>query len=208
MKTSNIILLVVFASILIWIFIAFMTAKAKINEFIEQHPELVKENIKEAERETVQLEAFHTIVVNGEGDLFVEQSEGYTFDQYIDENNTAEVRSDTLFIKVYGKKCKLNVNKINNVFTKDEVWVKISDLETDTFNIFTANDSQLEIKDLKVKFLSLVTEDNSEVELRNVNYKNTEAEFFIRNFSEVSIDNTKGMALSVKKDPQAKYKDN
>lgn len=208
MKTSNIILLVVFASILIWIFIAFMTAKAKMNEFIEQHPELVKENSKETKRKTVQLDAFHTIIVNGEGDLFVEQSKGYSFDQFIDENNSAEVRNDTLFINVIGKTCKLNVNKIRNVLTKDEVWVKISDLETDTFNIFTTNDSQLEINDLKVKFLRLTTENNSDVELRNVNHDYTEAEFYIRNFSEVSIDNTKGMALSVRKDPQAKYKDN
>ncbi len=207
MKTSNIILSAVFASILIWVFVAFITAKAKITEFIEQHPEIVKEKKEDIKRETVQLEVFHTIVVKGEGDLFVEQSEGYTFNQFIDENNTAEVRNDTLFINVTGKKCRLNVNEISNVLTKDEVWVEISDLETDTFKIFTTNDSHLKINDLKVKFLSLTSEKNSKVELRNVNYKNTKAEFYIRNFSEVSIDDTKGMALSVKKDPQAKYED-
>ena len=99
------------------------------------------------------------------------------------------------------------MDEISNVLTKDKVWVEISDLETDTFKIFTTNDSHLKINDLKVKFLSLTSEDNSKVELQNVNYENTEAEFYIRNFSEVSVDNTKGMALSVKKGPQAKYKD-
>lgn len=207
MKTSNIILSAVFASILIWIFAAFITAKAKITEFIEQHPEIVKEKKEDIKRETVQLEAFHTIIVKGEGDLFVEQSESCSFDQFIDENNTAEVRNDTLFINVIGQKCRLNVSEISNVLTKDKVWVEISNLETDTFKIFTTNDSHLKINDLKVKFLSLTSEDNSKVELQNVNYENTEAEFYIRNFSEVSVDNTKGMALSVKKGPQAKYKD-
>jgi hypothetical protein len=37
MKTSNIILLAVFASIIIWIFAAFFTAKAKIKEVLNDH---------------------------------------------------------------------------------------------------------------------------------------------------------------------------
>ena len=207
MKTSNIILSAVFASILIWIFAAFITAKAKIKEVIGQYSEIVIEDKNNLEREIVQLNEFHTIIVIGDGDLYVEQSKDYTFNQFNDENNTTEVRNDTLFINVTGEKCKLKVNEIRNILTKDEVWVEISGLETDTFNIFTKNDSHLEIKDLKVKFISLTSEDNSKVELRNINQTNTEAEFYIRNFSEVSVDNTKGMALSVKKDPQAKYDD-
>lgn len=207
MKTSNIILLAVLASLMIWILAAFVTAKAKIEGFIEQHPEIIKESKKEVKRETIELDVFHTIVVNGEGDLYVEQSEAYTFDQYIDGENIAEVKNDTLFINVIGQKCKLKVNEIHNVRTKDKVWVEISDLETDTFNIFTTNDSHLEVNNLKVKFLKLISEDKSKVELRNINHKNTQAEFYLRNFSEVSVDDTKGMALSVRKDPDSKFED-
>ena len=207
MKTSNIILLAVFASLLIWILVAFVTAKAKIEGFIEQHPEIIKESKKEVKRETIELDVFHTIVVNGEGDLYVEQSEAYTFDQYIDEENIAEVKNDTLFINVLGNECRLSVNDLQNVLTKDEVWVEISDLETDTFNIFTTNDSHLEVNNLRVKFLKLISEDKSKVELKNINHKNTQAEFYLRNFSEVSVDDTKGMALSVRKDPESKFED-
>jgi hypothetical protein len=208
MKTSNIILLAVFASIIIWIFAAFFTAKAKIKEVLNDHPELIKSNEeKELERKVAVLEPFNTMVVKGNGDLYVEKSEGYSFDQVINDVNKAEVKNDTLFIHVDGKDCTLNLNTVKNINTKEEVKVEITDLESDTINIFTEGKSRIKVKSLKANFFKLVTQDNSKARLYDVNYPNIEAEFFIRNHSNVKINNTKGMALSVKKDPDAEYED-
>ena len=207
MKTSNIILLVVFASILIWILAAFMTAKSKMKEIIEQHPEIIKENTDDLKRITTLLEAFNTIVVSGKGNLYIEQSDKNSFDQIIDENNELKVKNDTLFIKVAGHKCYLNVTTLNSVHTKDKVWVEISDIETDSLSISTNDNSGVEINDLSSSLLLIKAFDKSKIKLYDVNKKGMKAEFFLKNFSHLKIDNTEGMSLSVNKESDASYED-
>jgi hypothetical protein len=205
MKTSNIILLSAFASIIIWIVAALFTAKAKMNEILKEHPEFIVKDSNEKNLKTVQLESFHTIVVNGGGHLQIEKSEGWSFDQRLDANNKIEMKNDTLFVTVSGSDCNLNINQLKNIVLNDSVWVELSDFETDSFTIFSRNESRLEINDVKVKYIGLKSFDHSKIEFNGMNEQNTKAEFNIKNFSQVYVENTGGMTLTIIKDPDAKF---
>jgi hypothetical protein len=208
MKTSNIILLSAFASIIIWILVAMFTAKAKMKEIIKEHPEYIIQNSADVNKKTVQLEPFSTIVVSGGGHLQIQKSDGWSFNQMIDEENKINLKNDTLFISISSGNCNLNVNKIRHLLLKDSVWVELSDFETDSFNIFTANDSHLEVDALKIRYIGLKSQDHSKIEFESINQPNISAEFNIKNFSVVSVDNTDGMTLTIVKDPNAKFESN
>jgi hypothetical protein len=205
MKTSNIILLSAFAAIIIWIVVALFTAKAMMNKLLKENPELVVNNSDGSNHKTVQLQPFHTIVINGKGHIEIKKSEGWSFDQMINDQNKIELKNDTLFMNVTGNDCNLNVNTIKNIILKDSVWVEISDFETDSFTIFSSNSSHLEINDLKIRYIGLKSMDHSKVEFNGINQPNTTANFNIRNFSTVSIDDTKGMSLTLLKDVDAQF---
>jgi hypothetical protein len=206
MKSSNIILLSAFASIVIWILAAMFTAKAKMKAVLKEHPELFDNKMHQGNHKTVQLEPFHTLVINGGGRIEIEESEGWSFDQILDDKNTMELRNDTLFMNVTGKGCNLNVNDLKNIVLKDSVWVEISDIETDSFNIFANHQTNLEIEKIKVKYIGIKSFDHSRIEYNGPHQANTQCELIIKNFSEVNIDDMDGMSLTIIKDPEAKFR--
>ena len=205
MKTSNIILLAVFGSILIWILAAFMTAKSKMNEIIEQHPEFIQKDNKDIKGEIFQLELFNTIVANGKGKLNVNQSDVNTIEQIPGENIKTVVINDTLFIELQSGVSNLNVLSIKNVVTKDYVRIELNNIKSESFNLSGFDNSRVDVNDLKTLSLSIKANDNSKIILNDLNSKGMNADFFLKNFSVLEIHETEGMNISVKKDSDAKY---
>lgn len=208
MKTSNIILLAIFATVLIWLTAGFITAKNKIKTFVDEHPEIIVQNDKEEERETIDLNPFQMLIVNGNGQVNIRKAKNYSFDQTVDGENKAEVKNDTLFIDLSGQECNLNVKTFNGIQINQSANVKIFDLEVDSFEIIANDASRLKMKDFTGSSLTVNANDKSKVRLRNVNkFNGMKAEFFLRENSQLEINNTSGMTLSVQKDSGAKYED-
>jgi len=208
MKTSNIILLAIFATILIWITAGFVTAKNKIKEFVNDHPEAVIQKDVDKERETIKLESFKTVVLNGKGEINIEQANENSFDQLVDDTNTAEVKNDTLYINISGKECNLNVENITSIQTNESTRVDIYDLKADSFNVYTSEVSRVKMKGLNSSLLIIDANGKSKIILRDVNKKaGMKAEFHLKDKSHLEINNTEGMSLSVQKEADAKYED-
>lgn len=210
MKTSNIILLAIFASILIWVFAVFMTAKAKMHELTDNLPENEKnEIIEKSTNNAIKLADFHTIKIFGNGNIGIMQ---------FTENNASMVELDDTSLKVEDgilyvnlendKRIILRAKSIKNILIEDDASLNISTLKADTLMVNTKNYSKINVQSLNANVIKLKSENKSKVNFININNTVPEAEFEIKDNSEVTINNTKGMLISVKKGANAKYEDN
>jgi len=210
MKTSNIILLAIFASILVWIFAFFMTAKAKMHELTDNLPEKEKkETIKKAVTNTLKLADFHTIKIKGNGNIGIIQFKENNASMAEFDDTSLKVEDNILYVNLKNyKRIILRAKNIKNILIEGEASLNINKLLTDTLKINTKDDAEINVQSLNANIVKLKSENNSEVHFLNINKTVPEAEFEINDKSEVTINNTKGMSISVKKDSEGKYKDN
>lgn len=209
MKTSNIILLAIFASILVWILATFLTIKNKMHEFTEDLTQTeTQEVIKDLSDGATKLEDFNTIKVEGNGGIEIMQFPENNISMSEHEDLEMRVEDNILYINLKNdKRIMLRAKNLKNILIKDRVNVDIQNLSADTLAINTKDNAEISVQNLEVNFIKLKSEDNSEVYFRNANKKGTEAEFDIKDRSNVAINNTRGMSISVKKGADAKYKD-
>lgn len=209
MKTSNIILLAIFASILVWILATFLTIKNKMHEFTEDLTQTeTQEVIKDLSDGATKLEDFNTIKVEGNGSIEIMQFPENNISMSEHEDLEMRVEDNILYINLKNdKRIMLRAKNLKNILIKDRVNVDIQNLSADTLAINTKDNAEISVQNLEVNFIKLKSEDNSEVYFRNANKKGTEAEFDIKDRSNVAINNTRGMSISVKKGADAKYKD-
>ncbi len=209
MKTSNIILTVIFASILVWILATFLTVKNKMHEFTEDLPQTEKrELIKDLAQGVTTLDDFNTVKIEGNGSIGIMQFPENNISMSDNEDLEMKVEDNILFLNLKNdKRIILRTKKLNNILIKDRVNVNIQTLLADTLAINTKDDAEISVQNLEVNFLKLKSEGKSEVHFNNVSKNKPEAEFDIKDKSNVTINNTKGMSISVKKGADAKYKD-
>ena len=209
MKTSNIILTAIFASILVWILVAFFTVKAKLSDFVGDNNTIEVFSGDKENDETLKLENFSGISVEGTGWVSLTQSSENKLSHYIKDDCEVEVRDNVLHIKINNTKngVVIHASNVNKILTQEKISLTIYDVKTDTLKVNTKDKSELNVKGLSANFLKLKSENNSKVHLHNVNETVPEAEFELKDKSTVTINNTRGMSISVKKGADAKYKD-
>ena len=275
MKTSNIILLAIFASILIWVLAVFMTAKAKMHELTDNLPEKEKnEVIKKITNRTswnvIGLDEFDAIHVIGNGSVIIYKSDKNELSEKLKNDCSVEVKDRILYLNLKKGKyaVSLGVIKINKllfgektnstisylgsdtltVLAKDKAKVRlvgimlnlinleaknnsdvslenvkainvsgllkgekiktyVSDFKCDTIKAIVKDKAKVSFTEIKSNYIKLRSEDNSDVKFVDVNQKQNEAYLEIKDNSIVTINNTKGMSISVKKDANATYKD-
>ncbi len=210
MKTSNIILTAIFVSILVWIFAAFLTAKNKMHDLTEQMPKKEKkELIEELTENVTKLEDFNTLEVRGDGKLGIMQFSDNNMSMSNNEDAQIKVENNILYVNLENdKRIILRAKDIKNILIIDKASINIHNLSTDTLKINTKGKAEINVQSLEASYLKLKTEDKSEVHFHNINKTVPEADFEIKDKSEVTINNTRGMSISVKKGADAKYKDN
>jgi len=209
MKTSNIILLAIFASILIWIFAAFFTVKNKMQEFTGHlHKNEKKEIIRNLAENVTGLADFNTIKVDGNGIIGIMQFSENNISMSNNEDVQIKVEDNILYVSLENdKRIILRAKNIKNILVKDNASINIHNLSTDTLKLNSKDKSEINVQSLGANFIKLKSENNSEVHFQNINKTVPEANFEINDKSEVTINNTRGMLISVKKGVYAKYKD-
>jgi len=167
MKTSKIIILSIFATIIIWITILFFTANAKIKHLKESVFEQTNKEIKIDKGETLKLDNFSVILLSGKGEIIAEQSDHNSFQYFSENENKPEVKNDTLFFDVNGKNKYIYAKNLRSVLISEKVKLVLTDFQSDTFNIKSSDKSHTEINGLSIKTLNIFTQNNSSVELYN-----------------------------------------
>ncbi len=159
MKTSNIILLSIFLSVIIGgtsvLFLGIYEAKAMRNtEEIEYHK---IENLSKKKT----LESFKVLVVKGEGilDLNHDTIENYLSSRY---EITSKQKQDTLFIDMTNH-CSLHYNNLQSILIMGNISANAREIEADSLHINIQGNSKFNINNLIVKYLELESYANSQI---------------------------------------------
>jgi len=205
MKTSKIIILSIFATIIIWITILFFTATSKIKYLLKENGfEQTNKKIEVDKGETLKLDNFSVIVLSGKGEITAEQSDHNSFQYFSENGNKPEVKNDTLFFDVDGKNKYIYAKNLRTVLISEKVKFDLIDFQSDTFNIKTSDKSHTEINGLRVKTLNIFTKNNSSVELYNLKNQNIKSELILKDKSKLYIDDAGNLNLNIEKDSDAK----
>ncbi|NPA44480.1 MAG: hypothetical protein GXO49_03000, partial [Chlorobi bacterium] len=154
------------------------------------------------------LGSFNTLKVKGEGTIGVMQFSESNMVFKNNEDVEMKIEDNILYLSLNNdKRIILKAKSLKNIQTEDLAYVNVYNLLTDTLKINTKDKSEVNVQSLEARYLKLKTEDKSEVHLNNINRTVPEADFEIKDKSEVTINNTRGMSISVKKGADAKYKD-
>lgn len=154
------------------------------------------------------LNDFNTVKIEGSGSIGIMQFSENNISMSDNEDLEMKLEDNILFLNLKNdKRIILRTKKLKNILIKDRVNVNIQTLLADTLAIKIKDNAGINVQNLEVNFLKLKSEGKSQVHFHNVNKNGTEAEFDIKDKSNVTINNTKGMTISVKKGADAKYSD-
>ncbi len=205
MKTSKIILLSIFGSILIWITAVFFTATSKIKTLLKENGFEQTENTNKVNKgKTIKLTNFTTAVVSGKGEITISQSDNNSFQCFSDSQVLPEIKNDTLFVPADGHDNYINAVNLKTIILNDKVKADISDIKSDTFNIQTRKKSEASLNNLNIKVLNILTEGKSSVELYDIQGTGIETKLVLKDKSKVYIDKSDNLNLNIKKDSDAK----
>ncbi len=204
MKKSNIILVSIFVSILIWITVSVLTAVTKMKHILkEQNIEQPAAENNKDDGITVNLDSFSVIVASGKGEVAVEQSDKNTFQYFSADSNTLTFKNDTLFLNIKDKENYITAEGLKTIILTDSVNLEISELETDTVNIKTDGNSNVFIYGLKTNVLNIKTSESSSAKLYDIKGDYIETNIVLKDKSKLYLDNSSNLNLNIKKDRNA-----
>ncbi len=204
MKTSKIILISIFASILIWITAFFLTATAKIKELLKENGFEQTENLQKADKgKTLKLESFSVISVSGNGKLTIEQADENSFQYFSEKQILPKIKNDTLYLSANKTSNYLNVANLKTIILNNKVEAYINDIKTDTLNIRSTGKTEATVNNLNIKVLNILTKDKSSVKLFDLNGNNIETNLVLKDKSKIYINKSDNLNLGIKKDNEA-----
>ncbi|MCF6183452.1 MAG: hypothetical protein L3J56_02295 [Bacteroidales bacterium] len=205
MKTSKIILISIFASILIWITAVFLTATTKIKKLLKENGFEQRENPQKVDRgKTLKLENFSVISVSGKGELTIEQADENSFQYFSEEQIPPKIKNDTLFLSANKNGNYINTANLKTIILKDKVEVYINDIKADTLNIRSIEKTETTINNLSIKVLNILMKDKSSIKLFDLNGNNIETNLVLKDKSKIYINKSDNLNLGIKKDNEAR----
>jgi hypothetical protein len=205
MKTSNKILISLFALCLLWIFAAFFTAKSRVIAAIIDNP-AYSENKISKDISAIEIQNFTHLVLIGEGTLVIEQADNQSISARDLKNLKRFIRNDTLYIATKKEKYTLRVPQLKTIQVKEEALIHIQNFTTDSIEIYCSEKSHVNITKLDFVFLKMILNDEAKVHLTDLRGNNAVAQLNILNHSELVIGKMKNTELILKKDMNAKVK--
>ncbi len=207
MKTSKIILLGIFGSIIVWNTAAFFTAHSRMLSFLNEvgvkpENEVIKKGNSDNGK-TIKLGDFSVVIISGNGTVTIESGEDNSFQYFSDKAELPEIKSDTLYLKVKDRHNFIFARRLNSIIVKDYANVKVSDIKTDRLGIKTSEKASLKLKDARLSVLNILTEDASSVELQDLTGNAIETKLVLKDKSKIEFDNADNYNLDIKKDKTA-----
>jgi hypothetical protein len=204
MKASNIIVLGVFTSILVWILIIFFITRQKLIAEIE-HKKLTLQESGKLVGEKIAVETFHYIFLDGTGELTANQTGGYSYTPLKTDENIMEIRNDTLYLTLSGNRCRIEVDTLLGIAVQGGARMMFPEFKADTLSISAKDSSNIIISDLEVADLYILTKNNSSVYLYEVKGENANGDFRLKDSSRLIIGTMNGLSVGLKKDAEAEY---
>lgn len=204
MKTSNIILLSIFLSIIIGITALFFVGMYEVNNYKGNNADSNQSYVAKIEKKSV--DAFNTLIVSGNGVLKLGQDAN---ENYIESNskNIINSQGDTLKI-IIDTKCKLKFTKFKNIILEGNVFAKAEDIANDSLKISASENSRLQVQNISASSLAINMFGNANVNISYIKSEsgNTHALFYISENAKLKIKDANNLQMQVNKSGNAQFK--